>query len=99
MAAKDDARPRRPATDRAATREALAGETADLLYHALVLLAERGRRPGAIGALGVRHASADSGASADLPADLPAALADPDVEPLPGDRLRDERRVGRPACR
>ena len=28
------------------------------------------------------------------PPDLAAPLPDPDVEPLPGDRLRDERRVG-----
>jgi phosphoribosyl-ATP pyrophosphohydrolase len=31
-----------------ATREALAGETADLLYHALVLLAERDVAPSAV---------------------------------------------------
>jgi phosphoribosyl-ATP pyrophosphohydrolase/phosphoribosyl-AMP cyclohydrolase len=41
MAAKDDAAAEASGTDRAATREALAGEAADLLYHALVLLAER----------------------------------------------------------
>ena len=42
LAAKDDA----SATgDRATTREALAGEAADLLYHTLVLLAERGVEP------------------------------------------------------
>ncbi len=40
MAAKDDA-----AASTDATREALAGEAADLLYHALVLLAERGLPP------------------------------------------------------
>lgn len=40
LAAKDDA-----VASSAATREALAGEAADLLYHALVLLAERGVAP------------------------------------------------------
>lgn len=43
MAAKDDA-----AASTDATRAALAGETADLLYHALVLLAERGLEPAEI---------------------------------------------------
>jgi phosphoribosyl-AMP cyclohydrolase / phosphoribosyl-ATP pyrophosphohydrolase len=42
MAAKDDATAEIAGADRMATRAALAGETADLLYHALVLLAERG---------------------------------------------------------
>ena len=42
MAAKDDAVAEAAGDDRAATREALAGEAADLVYHALVLLAERG---------------------------------------------------------
>ena len=41
MAAKDDAAAEATGADRAATRAALAGEAADLLYHALVLLAER----------------------------------------------------------
>jgi phosphoribosyl-ATP pyrophosphohydrolase/phosphoribosyl-AMP cyclohydrolase len=45
LAARDDAEAERSATDRAGTAEALAGETADLLYHALVLLAERGVEP------------------------------------------------------
>jgi phosphoribosyl-ATP pyrophosphohydrolase/phosphoribosyl-AMP cyclohydrolase len=45
MAAKDDAVAEAAADDRAATRAALAGEAADLLYHALVLLAERGLPP------------------------------------------------------
>jgi phosphoribosyl-ATP pyrophosphohydrolase/phosphoribosyl-AMP cyclohydrolase len=40
LAAKDDAAASNPAT-----REALAAETADLLYHALVLLAERDLEP------------------------------------------------------
>jgi phosphoribosyl-ATP pyrophosphohydrolase/phosphoribosyl-AMP cyclohydrolase len=43
MAAKDDAVA--PAESREATRDALAGEVADLLYHALVLLRERGLAP------------------------------------------------------
>jgi phosphoribosyl-AMP cyclohydrolase / phosphoribosyl-ATP pyrophosphohydrolase len=46
MAAKDDAT---AAPDsRAATRDALAGEVADLLYHTLVLLRERGLPPAAV---------------------------------------------------
>ena len=56
LAAKDDATAERAAADRTATRDALAGETADLLYHALVVLAERGLPPAAvIGALRSRH--------------------------------------------
>jgi phosphoribosyl-ATP pyrophosphohydrolase/phosphoribosyl-AMP cyclohydrolase len=42
LAARDDAEAERAGADRTTTREHLAGETADLLYHALVLLAERG---------------------------------------------------------
>jgi phosphoribosyl-AMP cyclohydrolase / phosphoribosyl-ATP pyrophosphohydrolase len=45
LAARDDAEAERSGTDRAGTADALAGETADLLYHALVLLAERGLEP------------------------------------------------------
>jgi len=45
IAAKDDAAAETGGEDRTRTREALAGEAADLLYHALVLLAERGMRP------------------------------------------------------
>lgn len=45
MAAKDDATAEVSGADRAGTRDALAGEAADLLYHALVLLAERGLTP------------------------------------------------------
>jgi phosphoribosyl-ATP pyrophosphohydrolase len=41
IAAKDDAEAETAGRDRSASREALAGEAADLLYHALVLLAER----------------------------------------------------------
>ena len=48
MAAKDDAAAEASGADRAATRAALAGEAADLVYHALVLLAERGVPPSAV---------------------------------------------------
>jgi phosphoribosyl-ATP pyrophosphohydrolase/phosphoribosyl-AMP cyclohydrolase len=52
LAAKDDA-----VASSAATRAALAGETADLLYHALVLLAERELTPAdVIATLRARHA-------------------------------------------
>jgi phosphoribosyl-ATP pyrophosphohydrolase/phosphoribosyl-AMP cyclohydrolase len=57
LAAKDDAAAEGTASDRTATGTALAGEVADVLYHALVLLAERGRRPSdVIGVLRARHA-------------------------------------------
>ena len=57
LAARDDAEAERAGGDRAATRSALAGETADLLYHVLVLLAERGASPAdAIEVLKERHA-------------------------------------------
>ena len=45
MAAKDDAAAEAGGVDRAATRDALSGELADLLYHALVLMAERDVSP------------------------------------------------------
>ena len=48
IAAKDDATAEATGAERTATRDALAGETADLLYHALVLLAERGIAPSAV---------------------------------------------------
>ena len=48
LAARDDAEAERAGMDRAASRAALAGEVADLLYHALVLLAERGTQPAAV---------------------------------------------------
>jgi phosphoribosyl-ATP pyrophosphohydrolase/phosphoribosyl-AMP cyclohydrolase len=41
MAAKDDAAAELAGSDRSTARQALADETADLLYHTLVLLAER----------------------------------------------------------
>jgi phosphoribosyl-ATP pyrophosphohydrolase/phosphoribosyl-AMP cyclohydrolase len=46
MAAKDDATA--PPESRAATRDALTGEVADLLYHTLVLLRERDLPPSAV---------------------------------------------------
>lgn len=65
IAAKDDAAVDPVGSD--ATRVALAGETADLLYHALVLLAERGVAPGdVLDVLRARHA----GSGARRPADL-----------------------------
>lgn len=45
LAAKDDAVAERTGADRSATSTALAGEAGDLLYHSLVLLAERGLEP------------------------------------------------------
>ena len=61
LAAKDDATAEATGADRVATGDALAGETADLLYHTLVLLAERGVPPAAIiGALRSRHRPARS---------------------------------------
>lgn len=56
LAAKDDAAVERTGGDRDATRAALAGEAADLVYHSLVLLAERGLAPQAvIATLRARH--------------------------------------------
>jgi phosphoribosyl-ATP pyrophosphohydrolase/phosphoribosyl-AMP cyclohydrolase len=48
IAAKDDATAEAAGSDRTGTTAALEGETADLLYHALVLLAERGTTPAAV---------------------------------------------------
>ena len=45
IAAKDDAAAEAAGRDRAATSGALAAESADLLYHAFVLLAERSQAP------------------------------------------------------
>lgn len=45
IAAKDDAAAEAARVDRTATRSALAGEAADLLYHELIVLAERGIPP------------------------------------------------------
>jgi phosphoribosyl-AMP cyclohydrolase / phosphoribosyl-ATP pyrophosphohydrolase len=57
LAAKDDATAEALGADRSATTRALAGEAADLLYHALVLLAERDVAPAqVIDVLRDRHA-------------------------------------------
>ena len=57
LAAKDDAAAESGGHDRESTRAALADETADLIYHALVVLAERGLDPSAvIAVLRRRHA-------------------------------------------
>jgi phosphoribosyl-ATP pyrophosphohydrolase len=48
LAAKNDAAAEAAGDDRTATQALLAGEAGDLLYHALVLLAERGLQPGAV---------------------------------------------------
>jgi phosphoribosyl-ATP pyrophosphohydrolase/phosphoribosyl-AMP cyclohydrolase len=56
IAAKDDAAAEARGADRSTTRDALAGETADLIYHALVLLAERDLAPSAVmNVLRARH--------------------------------------------
>jgi phosphoribosyl-ATP pyrophosphohydrolase/phosphoribosyl-AMP cyclohydrolase len=58
IAAKDDAIAEAGGSDRAMTRDALAGETGDLLYHLFVLLAERDLPPtAAIAILQGRHRS------------------------------------------
>lgn len=58
LAAKDDATAEAAGRDRSATRTALAGEAADLVYHSLVLLAERGLAPAAvIDVLRTRHSA------------------------------------------
>ena len=57
LAAKDDAVAQATGTDRTLPQAALAGEAADLLFHTLVLLAERGLEPEAvIRTLRERHA-------------------------------------------
>jgi phosphoribosyl-ATP pyrophosphohydrolase/phosphoribosyl-AMP cyclohydrolase len=48
LAAKNDDAAEFTGADRSATRDLLAGEAGDLLYHALVLLAERGMEPRAV---------------------------------------------------
>jgi phosphoribosyl-ATP pyrophosphohydrolase/phosphoribosyl-AMP cyclohydrolase len=58
LAAKDDAHAEAADADRPWTRAALAGEVADLLYHALVLCAERSLSPSAVlNVLRGRHAA------------------------------------------
>ncbi len=57
IAAKDDASAEALQADRAGSGAALAGEAADLLFHAMVLLAERGLAPArVIETLRTRHA-------------------------------------------
>ncbi len=57
IAAKDDAASETAGRDRESTRAAVAAETADLLYHGLVLLAERGVDPSEVmSVLRRRHA-------------------------------------------
>lgn len=48
IAAKDDAAAQIAGADRTATSKALAGEAADLLYHTVVLLKERGLEPSSV---------------------------------------------------
>ena len=58
IAAKNDAAAQEAGADRSKTRNELSGEVADLLYHALVALAERGLEPAdVIGALRARSGS------------------------------------------
>ena len=58
LAAKDDAAAEAAGRDRHATQGALAGEAGDLLYHSLVLLAERGLPPAVvIDVLRARHSA------------------------------------------
>jgi phosphoribosyl-ATP pyrophosphohydrolase/phosphoribosyl-AMP cyclohydrolase len=58
LAAKNDERAQAASTDRTETSTLLAGEAADLVYHALVLLAERGLEPSAVvDVLRARHGS------------------------------------------
>jgi phosphoribosyl-ATP pyrophosphohydrolase/phosphoribosyl-AMP cyclohydrolase len=65
IAARDDAEAERQGADRMTTGEALAAETADLLFHALVLLAERGSTPSApLDVLRARHRRAPDRAAA-----------------------------------
>ena len=62
LAAKNDETAEAARADRTLTRRLLAGEAGDLLYHALVLLAERGLEPRAVlGVLTARHGRADRG--------------------------------------
>jgi phosphoribosyl-ATP pyrophosphohydrolase/phosphoribosyl-AMP cyclohydrolase len=56
LAAKNDEAAQTAGADRTSTRELLAGEAGDLIYHALVLLAERGLEPrSVIDVLRARH--------------------------------------------
>jgi phosphoribosyl-ATP pyrophosphohydrolase len=48
LAAKNDEAAESAGADRATTKGLLAGEAGDLVYHALVLLAERGMEPSVV---------------------------------------------------
>jgi phosphoribosyl-ATP pyrophosphohydrolase/phosphoribosyl-AMP cyclohydrolase len=62
LAAKNDEAVEAAGADRTATRALLAGEAGDLVYHALVLLAERGLEPRAVlDVLRGRHGDAGRG--------------------------------------
>jgi phosphoribosyl-ATP pyrophosphohydrolase/phosphoribosyl-AMP cyclohydrolase len=62
LAAKNDEAAQAAGAGRDGTHERLAGEAADLLYHALVLLAERGLEPrSVIAGLRARHGNAGRG--------------------------------------
>jgi phosphoribosyl-ATP pyrophosphohydrolase len=62
LAAKNDEAAQAVGLERDETRVLLAGEAGDLVYHALVLLAERGMEPRAVlDVLRGRHGDADRG--------------------------------------
>ena len=62
LAAKNDERAAAAGTDRTETRTLLAGEAGDLVYHSLVLLAERGLEPRfVIDVLRSRHGGSGTG--------------------------------------
>ena len=62
LAAKNDETAEAAGADRVGTREQLAGEAGDLLYHAFVLLAERGMEPVAVlDVLRARHGQPSRG--------------------------------------
>ena len=64
LAAKDDAAAESAGRDRSGTRAALAGELADLVYHSLVAMAERGLTPSeVVGVLQDRAAPRDARAA------------------------------------
>lgn len=68
IAAKDDAAAEASGADRATTRDALATESADLLYHLLVMSAERDLPPAeTISVLRARHARGPAGRRASPP--------------------------------
>jgi phosphoribosyl-ATP pyrophosphohydrolase/phosphoribosyl-AMP cyclohydrolase len=66
LAARDDAEAERAGADRSVTRGHLAEEAGDLMYHTLVLLAERSVLPSdVLEVLLSRHARSEAGASID----------------------------------